>query len=161
MGGGYQGKGMTTPSDVVVGVDDSPESLEALRVAASEAALRGVGVLAIHVWHLASTWGVPLPWPEGANPGEFVEKRLADEARQLEAARRAAGEPPVNIAVEVIEGDTVKELRASATGAPMLVLGERHFHGPQSIIGSVSHDLAAHPPCPVLIVPAGASAARD
>jgi nucleotide-binding universal stress UspA family protein len=152
---------MTSSSDVVVGVDDSPESLEALRVAASEAAVRGVGVLAIHVWHAAATWGVPLAWPAGANPGQYVEKRLADEAQQLEAARQAAGEPPVDIAVQVIEGDTVKELRAAATGAPMLVLGERRFHGPQSILGSVNHAFAAHPPCPVLIVPAGDSAARD
>jgi nucleotide-binding universal stress UspA family protein len=67
----------------------------------------------------------------------------------------------VDIAVQVIEGDTVKELRAAATGAPMLVLGERRFHGPQSILGSVNHAFAAHPPCPVLIVPAGDSAARD
>jgi nucleotide-binding universal stress UspA family protein len=152
---------MTTSPDLVVGVDDSSESLEALRVAASEAALRGVGVLAIHVWHYASTWGVPLAWPKGANPGEFVEKRLADEARQLEAARQSAGEPPVNITVEVIEGDTVKELRTAATGAPMLVLGVRRFHGPQSILGSVNHAFAAHPPCPVLIVPAGESPARE
>jgi nucleotide-binding universal stress UspA family protein len=152
---------MTTSSDVVVGVDDSPESLEALRVAAIEAALRGVGVQAIHVWHAAATWGVPLAWPKGASPGKYVETRLADEARQLEAARQAAGEPPVDIAVEVIEGDTVKELRTAATGAPMLVLGQRRYRGPQSILGSVNHAFAAHPPCPVLIVPAGDSAARD
>ena len=152
---------MATMSDVVVGVDDSPESLEALRVAASEAAFRRVGVRAIHVWHFPSTWGVPLAWPAEANPGEYVEKRLLDEARQLETARQAAGEPPVGITVEVIEGDAENELRAAARGAPLLVLGARRFHGPSSILGSVSHACAAHPPCPVLIVPAGESAESE
>ena len=53
---------MANSPDVVVGVDDSPNSLHAMSVAASEAARRGTGVLAIHVWHAAATWGVPLAW---------------------------------------------------------------------------------------------------
>ena len=78
---------MANSPDVVVGVDDSPNSLHAMSVAASEAARRGTGVLAIHVWHAAATWGVPLAWPAGHNPGEFVRKRLTEEAEQLQAAR--------------------------------------------------------------------------
>ncbi len=152
---------MTATSDVIVGVDDSPASLEALRVAATEAALHGVGLRVIHVWHFASTWGVPLVWPSEANPGAYVEQRLTEHVRQLQAARRAAGEPPVTVVVEVIEGDTETELRAAAAGAPLLVLGERSHYGPSAILGSVSHACAARPPCPVLIVPTGASAEHE
>ena len=67
---------MANSPDVVVGVDDSPNSLQAMRVAASEAARRGTGVLAIHVWHAAATWGVPLAWPAGHNPGGGVRFRM-------------------------------------------------------------------------------------
>ena len=148
---------MTTsgePVDVVlVGVDDSPASLTAIRVAADEAALRGTEVLAVHVWHYPSTWGVPLNWPEGANPGQFVLDRLTSAVEDAQAERRAAGKPEVKMTVEVIEGDTVKELRSAAANASILVLGERAHFRPRQILGSVSHALVAHPPCPVLIVP--------
>ena len=146
---------MANCSDVVVGVDDSPASLEALRVAASEAALRGVGVCAIHVWQYPSSWGMPLNWPAGANPGEFVRERLIEEVQRVQSARRAADEPSVNVSIEVIEGDAEDELRAAAKDASMLVLGERHHQGLTPMMGSVASALVPHPPCPVLIVPEG------
>jgi len=146
---------MANSSDVVVGIDDSPESVTALHQAAAEAALRSVGLRAIHIWHYPSTWGVPLNWPAGANPGEFVLQRLTEVVNRAQAARAEAGEPVVNISVEVIEGDTEHELRAAAKDAPVLVLGERHHRGPIAILGTVSGALASRPPCPVLIVPAG------
>jgi nucleotide-binding universal stress UspA family protein len=148
---------MTATSAIVVGVDDSPGSLAALRAAATEAALRGIGLRVIHVWHFPSTWGVPLSWPAGSNPGQFVEQRLNDEVNELQAARAAAAEPPVKITVEVIQGDAEAELRAAAEGSPMLVLGARSHHGPSAILGSVSHACAARPTSPVLIVPAATS----
>lgn len=142
------------PGDVVlVAVDDSPASLTATRVAADEAALRGTEVLAVHVWHYPSTWGVPLNWPQGANPGQFVLDRLKSTVEDVQAERRAAGKPAVRISAEVIEGDTVKELRSAAANASILVLGERGHFSPRQILGSVTHALVAHPPCPVLIVP--------
>jgi nucleotide-binding universal stress UspA family protein len=126
---------MANSPDVVVGVDDSPNSLHAMSVAASEGARRGTGVLAIHVWHAAATWGVPLNWPAGHNPGEYVRKRLTEEAEQLQAAREQAGEPPVTVSVEVIEGDTERELRTAGKDAPLLVLGERRHRGPTAVLG--------------------------
>ena len=146
---------MANSSDVVVGIDDSPTSVSALLHAASEAALRGVGLRAIHVWHYPSTWGVPLNWPAGANPGEFVLQRLTEVVDRAQAARAQSGEPVVNISVEVIQGDTEHELRAAAKDAPVLVIGERHHRGPVAVLGTVSGALASRPPCPLLIVPAG------
>ena len=144
---------MTTTSEIVVGVDDSPGSLEALRVAADEAAVHGAGLRVIHVWHFPSTWGVPLTWPAGANPGEYVEERLKEEVTKLQAGRAAAGDPPVPMTIEVIEGDTETALRDAAEGAMMLALGERRYRGSRAILGSISSALVTHPPCPVLIVP--------
>jgi nucleotide-binding universal stress UspA family protein len=140
-------------SPVLVGVDDSPASLAAIRVAADEAALRGTDVLAIHVWHYPSSWGVPLVWPEDANPGRYVLDRLTAEVEDVNVERRSAGKADVTIRIEVIEGDAVKELRSAAANASILVLGERGGFSPRQILGSVSHGCAVHPPCPVLIVP--------
>jgi nucleotide-binding universal stress UspA family protein len=139
---------------VLVGVDDSPASLTAMRVAADEAALRGTDLLAVHVWHFPSTWGVPLTWPKGANPGQFVLDRLNAEVAHVQAERNAAGKPEVSVSVEVIEGDTIKELRTAGAKAAILVLGERGRFSPQKILGSVSHALVTRPPCLVMIVPA-------
>jgi nucleotide-binding universal stress UspA family protein len=151
---------MTTTSEIVVGVDDSPDSLEALRVAADEAAVHGASLRVIHVWHFPSTWGVPLTWPAGANPGVYVEERLKEEVQKLQAGRAAAGDRPVTMVIEVIQGDTETELRAAADGAMMLALGERRHRGPRAILGSISSALATNPPCPVLIVPTAESAAH-
>jgi nucleotide-binding universal stress UspA family protein len=35
----------------------------------------------------------------------------------------------------------------------VLVIGERHHRGTSAILGLVGSELAARPPCPVLIVP--------
>jgi len=146
---------MANSSDVVVGIDDTPASVTALHRAASEAALRGVGLRAIHIWHYPSTWGVPLSWPAGANPGEFVLQRLTEVVDRAQEERSQSGEPVVNISVEVVQGDTEHELRAAAKDAPVLVIGERHHRGPVAVLGTVSGALASRPPCPLLIVPTG------
>jgi hypothetical protein len=45
---------------IVVGIDGSNESLEALRWALGEARLQGTGVRAVRVWELCTTRTVPL-----------------------------------------------------------------------------------------------------
>ena len=147
-----QTQSMTT-RPVLVGIDDSKPSLAALRMAADEAALRGTDLRAVHVWHFPSSWGVPLTWTHDTNPGQFVLERLNGEVSDLHAERAVEGKSAVHISVEVIEGETERELRAAAADSCLLVLGERHHRGPSQIIGSVSHACLVHPPCPVLIVP--------
>jgi nucleotide-binding universal stress UspA family protein len=139
-----------TGNPVAVAVDDSPESLEALRMAADETEIRRTTLR----WHYPSTWGVPLDWPDEANPGEFVRGRLNTEVDAMLEKRKSAGKADISVTVEVIQGDTDAELRRAGAEATMLVLGARHRRRPATLLGSVAHDLAARPPCPVLIVPA-------
>jgi nucleotide-binding universal stress UspA family protein len=135
--------------DIVVGVDESASSRAALQVAAHEAALRGVALHAVYVW-----FGGTMPvCRSAASPGELAYRWLSREVAALQAQRTTAGEPPVGVTIEVMEGDPESELRAAAKGARLLVLGERHHRGPNDLVSSVSHALEAHPPCPVLIVP--------
>jgi nucleotide-binding universal stress UspA family protein len=142
-----------TTKPVLVGIDDSKPSLSALRMAADEAALRRTDLRAVHVWHFPSSWGVPLTWSHDSNPGQFVLERLTGEVNDLHAERAVEGKPAVHISVEVVEGETERELLAAAADSCLLVLGERHHHGPTEILGSVSQACLVHPPCPVLIVP--------
>ncbi|MGI8691809.1 MAG: universal stress protein [Geodermatophilaceae bacterium] len=136
---------------VIVGMDDDPVSVIALRFAATEAAYRGGDVLVMSVWHYPYTWGLPTVWPEEANPSAHIMSQLQQTVDATLAERAAAGEPTVAITVEVIEGDAADALNYAASGAALLVLGARHHN---RLLGSVSQMCTSHPPCPVVVVPA-------
>jgi nucleotide-binding universal stress UspA family protein len=128
----------------------------ALRAAAAEASRRGLTLRVIHVWHPPVAQGVPLAEATSGERERYEQLRqwLAGEVAALRTERQAVGQLLVNLTADVVVGDPVTELRAAARGASLLVLGERHHRGPSELLSSVSHDFAAHPPCPVLIVPA-------
>lgn len=72
----------------------------------------------------------------------------------MQAERQAAGLPAVKVSVEVIEGDTARELEAAAAKSAVLVIGQRGHRWPSEIIRSTSETFANNPPCPLLIIPA-------
>lgn len=135
---------------VVVGMDDDPASLAALRFAVTEAAFRGGDVLAVHVWHYPAMWGYPV-WPEQTDLGAYISDELRQTANAILAERAEAGEPAVTITVEVVQGVTAAVLHNAAREAALLVLGARHHN---FLLGSVSRACSNHPPCPVVVVPA-------
>lgn len=135
---------------VVVGVDDHPVSIAALRFAATEAGYRGGAVLAVHVWHHPYTSGLPTDWPEEADLGPIILTELQATVDATLADRAAAGEKAVPITAEVVEGDAAAVLNAAATGAALLVLGARHHN---RLLGSVSQACTSHPSCPIVVVP--------
>lgn len=135
---------------VVVGMDDDPASVAALRFAATEAAYRGGEVLAVHVWHYPAMWGYPV-WPEQTDLGSYISDQLRQTADAVLAERAEAGEPSVSITVEVVQGVTAPTLHHAARDAALLVVGARHH---SLLLGSVSRAASNHPPCPVVVVPA-------
>ena len=149
----------TLAARVVVGMDDDPASVAALRFAAVEAAYRGGDVVALHVFHYPSIWGVFPVWPEEGQPAGYLSEQLRATVDAVLAEREAAGEPAVEITAMVVEGVNVDELRRAAAGVALLVLGARHHN---RILGSVSSMVLSHsadgPACPVVVVPAGAQA---
>jgi nucleotide-binding universal stress UspA family protein len=142
------------PLPVVVGVDDSPASLAAMRVGADEAVLRGAALLVVHVWHFPLLWGARLRWPDEVNPATHIEQHLQAEVAAMQAERSTDGRPAAQVSINVIDGEIEPELRALAEKSALLVLGQRTHHGPRDVLGSISHAFVTHPPCPVLIVPA-------
>jgi len=148
---------------IVVGVDGSPGSLEALRWAQVEAGLRGADVRVVHAWMVPLIDAVPEPWAIGTpslGPSEdevhehleAAAKRVlataVDEARSADSALKVEG--------ELAEARPATALLAAAQDADLLVVGSRGRGGFAGLLlGSVSAQCVHHAPCPVVVVPAG------
>jgi nucleotide-binding universal stress UspA family protein len=145
---------MSTPSSaanrIVVGVDGSEASETALRWAADEARLRGVGV------HVVGCWDFPaLPWGPYQPPlsGEGLENDTREVVeKEIENVLGAAPEG-LDVSVEVILGPASLRLLDFGDIAEMIVVGSRGRGGFTGLLlGSVSQHLAEHARCPVVIV---------
>ena len=140
---------MTRP--IVVGVDGSPSSLDAVDLAARQARPRGASLRVVHafVWPYL---GAPLgPSPVGPPEGglQHDAERLLAEA--LERARAAA--PDLDVDGEIVTGMAAAVLVEESRAATMIVLGDRGLGGFTGLlVGSVAVQLAAHAHCPVLVV---------
>jgi nucleotide-binding universal stress UspA family protein len=139
-----------THEQVVVGIDESRPALAALRAAADEAALRGVGLRAINVQQETS-WATPPSLARASTA--MVRERLQAEVDDLTTERSLEGKPPVDIRLDIIEGEPERELLSAGVGAALLVVGGRRHRTPSEVVVSTAELCAANPPCPVLIVP--------
>jgi nucleotide-binding universal stress UspA family protein len=138
---------------VVVGVDGSSLSGEALSFAFEEAALRGVGLTAVHFWPApffhAPGKGAPIPGDVVAE--EFRHAELPSLAEALAAARERF--PLVDVRQIVVHAAPAGALVAASAGAELLVVGSRGRGGFASLLlGSVSHAVLHHAHCPVAVV---------
>jgi nucleotide-binding universal stress UspA family protein len=138
------------PPRIVVGVDESPASLAALRWAGREAGLRGTRLLVVRAWERAVRRAAPYA---SCIRMRSREDDQATAAARLEGAVQAAlgPAPPIPVTVEVAEGLPTRVLLDRATGAELLVLGGGASTG-QDVIGPVARDCLRHPPCPIVVV---------
>ncbi len=133
---------------IVVGVDGSPSSGEALDWAVAEARLTGATIDAVYVWD-------PAPiFTSGISDREFDALRKAAEERATEIVHELAhGEQGVTIVPRVLMGNAAQALLDAAADADLLVVGSRGLGGLKGmLLGSVGHHCAAHSRCPVVIV---------
>ncbi|MFJ4167860.1 universal stress protein [Microbacterium sp. NPDC089698] len=136
----------TEKAPVLVGVDGSDSSLDALRYAAKIAAALGAPLRAITTWDYPAL--VDLYPAPGWTPDE-------DAANVLDAAIRKvfAGDPPADLSAAVVAGPAASVLIKESHGAEMLVLGSRGRGGFTGLLlGSVSSTCSTHAHCPVLVV---------
>ena len=135
---------------LVVGVDGSEESKQALRWAVDEARLRGMRLRVLHAWfaYPAIGDGIPLAaedWTAlGSAASTFVDKFVAE----------VVGEPEgVELEVEAVHGTAANVLVDAAREAALLVVGARGHGGFAGLLlGSVSQQCVHHATCPVVIV---------
>ena len=129
---------------VVVGVDGSSSSREALRWAARYAQLAGAELLALIAWHLPEIY---------AYTGRDYEE---DSRKQLEALllEVLGPEPVVQVTSRVVEGRAAGVLIEASQHAAVLVVGTRGRGGFEGmLLGSVSRHCVEHAACPVVVVP--------
>ncbi len=137
---------------VVVGVDGSELSTEALAFAFEEASLRGAGLTAIHAWD-APFWDVR--GHGGAGVPDVMRDFQGEELRLLSESLAGWREkyPDVDVRQTLVHEEPVKALVDASPGAVLLVVGSRGRGGFLSmLLGSVSHALVHHARCPVAIV---------
>lgn len=136
---------------IVVGVDGSGSSGDAIRWAIEEARLRETNVSAIYVWQSPLVTGLHYIPPDLLDPDA-----LEGHAREIvEAAVAETGGPPPDVEVEcrAVEGTPTAALVEASRGAELLVLGSRGhggFHG--LLLGSVGQQCVQHAVCSVVIV---------
>jgi nucleotide-binding universal stress UspA family protein len=137
---------------IVVGVDGSPSSVDALRWAVSEAELTGDTVEAVIAWQYPVAAGgygwAPVVMDDGINLQAAAEQTLTDAIDQVAGADHA-----VKVERRVAEGYAPSLLVDASAHADLLVVGSRgHGTFTDALIGSVSQNCAHHAKCPVVIV---------
>ncbi len=140
---------MATPKRILVPVDGSEGSLQALTEALEFAALSGASVT---VFQVIEEFG-PLPGKyEAAPPGHDRVKWLSDE--RFEKVREALEDTSVTWTRRVVEGYAAEAIcHAAEDDYDLIVIGSRGLSGVQRfLLGSVSDRVVRHAPCSVWVV---------
>ncbi|MGN9845135.1 universal stress protein [Nonomuraea sp. H19] len=138
-------------SAVVVGVDDSEDSLRAVEWAAGEAGRRRRPLQIVHafIWPLL---GVPLGPAPGAPP-EGGLRHAAERILATALARAHAVAPDIEVTTSLPEGEPVTALLHHSHQAELLVVGTRGLGEVGGLLlGSVGARLGTEAACPVVVV---------
>jgi nucleotide-binding universal stress UspA family protein len=141
---------------IVVGIDGSETSQRALRWALHEGRLRQAAVEVVHAWHTPYAagygYGFGTPYVDPQMDETFA-RDLLDRTLDAEDCTGL----PVPIERITSCGGAAQLIIDAAKGADLVVVGSRGHGGFAGLLlGSVSHQVAHHSPCPVVIVPPSA-----
>ncbi|UAK31390.1 universal stress protein [Nocardia asteroides] len=143
------GGAIRTSGPVVVGVDGSPGGDAAIAAAFTEAAERGVELVAVHVWS---------DWDSGRFAGHInlFEAELDNVERAILAERIAGWQekfPGVRVTRKVEVSAPGPHLLDWSKIAQLLVVGSRGRGGfAGMLLGSTANTLVQHASCPVMVV---------
>jgi nucleotide-binding universal stress UspA family protein len=144
------------PPAVVVGVDGSAGSNEALLWAIAEARLRNAPLRAVHAWtYVQPTMPSLVGYPYIAESVDFTvdDRRQAAEQMLVRATSELSSVHDIEIERVIGEGSAAQVLIDAVGEDDLLVVGSRGHGGFTSLLlGSVSEQCAHHAPCPVVIV---------
>ena len=137
---------------IVVGVDGSGGSQQALEWAVKHAALEHVPltVLAVHEVAASAWTGNPIIYPE-----DRPEEQHARQAAQEEVTKMISdlGAQPESVTVTAVSGNPGAALIDASADADLVVVGSRGAGGFSSLVmGSVSSKVVNHAKCPVVVV---------
>lgn len=136
---------------IVVGVDGSDQSQQALRWAAYLAAKTGATITAVCTWQIVMTdvgaggWGLVA---DGWDPAKDSQHALDGTIDEVFPDAR-----PPGLQTVVRDGSAAKVLIELSKDAQMLIVGSRGHGGFTGLLlGSVSAACSHHAHCPVLVV---------
>lgn len=136
----------TAAALVVVGVDGSEPSKQALRWARFIARASGAHIQAVAAWYIPPV--AVAGWPSDFDPERDTKTALQDAITDV-----LGSEPDVSVQQVVVEGNAAQVLIAASEGAYLLVVGSRGHGGFAGLLlGSVSSACAEHADCPVLVI---------
>lgn len=146
----HEGAGPGTKAPVVVGIDGSPASEPALRIAFDEASRRGVDLVAMHTWSDEGPVSFGRPGHSPIEWANFQEREEGIAAAQLADWR--ARYPAVSVHAVVVADRPAHRLLQLAETAQLLVVGS-HSHGRFTGIrhDSVSSTVATAAQIPVIV----------
>lgn len=136
---------------VVVAVDGSEASKNAVRWAANTAVKRGIPL------RIVSSYTMPqFLYAEGmVPPKELFDDLQAETLQKIEEARAEAHKvaPDLKIGHTVAEGSPIDMLLEMSKDVTMIVMGSRGMGGLSGMVmGSVSASVVSHASCPVVVV---------
>jgi nucleotide-binding universal stress UspA family protein len=142
----------TAHRGVVVGVDGSAGSQNAVDWAAREAAMRNVPLTLIHVLLPATL----MTWPEMPIPRSFQQWPEAEGRRIIRdaavIAENVTQPDPVQVDSEMVSGAPVVALADASKDAELLVVGCHGRGRLRRLLGSVSSGLTHHAHCAVAVI---------
>jgi nucleotide-binding universal stress UspA family protein len=148
-----QSGGRPNGGRIIVGVDGSSGSRQALSWALAEANLRGAALEVVH------SWNYPEPGAKASaasGPAVTVEALEEDALQVVEESLDGLGVGEgLDLRRHVAPAPAALALVEAAEGADLLVVGARGRGGFAGLLlGSVAQQCAQHTPCPLVIVPA-------
>ncbi|MFF4793865.1 universal stress protein [Streptomyces sp. NPDC001276] len=133
---------------VVVGVDGSQSSYEALRWAVRYAGLVDGIVEAVAVWELPGLYSWSAPAVDMEVDEDETREKMRKELTEVLGADTAG-----SVRSHLVHGNPADVLLRAAEGAEVLVVGSRGRGGfARALLGSVSQHVSQHAGCPVVIV---------
>lgn len=142
--------------NVVVGVDGSEASDRAVEFAFDFASRHGVGLVAVHAWAdlPADALATVQAWDDGLRPVRDAAEQLLEKTLTGWQERY----PGVSVRRRIVADGPTHALAEEAGTAQLLVVGS-HGRGAlgRLVLGSVSHAVLQHAPCPVAVVRGGSA----
>jgi nucleotide-binding universal stress UspA family protein len=146
------GSGGERPGRIVVGVDGSEGSKDALRWASRQAEFTGATLEAIITWQYQGFYG----WiPGDVDFPQLAKRALTDALDEVFGPER-----PARLRTRVVQGYAAPVLVEASAGAELLVVGSRGYGAfADALLGSVSTYCVHHAHGPVTVIrPAGHAA---
>ena len=139
---------------IVVGIDGSAGSHEALEWAAREAACRPAPLTVLTAHLVAASFWTGSPISSPADQPELEKIRQAAKDATLRAISALTDAQPELVTVQATSGLPAQELISASRDAALVVVGSRGAGGfARLLMGSVSTQVVAHAACPVVVVP--------